>query len=123
MKYLKIMAILLIMGLTACTSMIQEPIQKPSQKKLLVSILEALIKEIQINEENFQGRYQGIGIQFDIIESFITVITPIPGSPSEKVGLMAGDKIIEINGESAVGMSQNDVPKKLKGPKGTSVDM
>jgi carboxyl-terminal processing protease len=75
----------------------------------------------QLNEENFQGRYQGIGIQFDVIDGYLTVIAPIPGSPSDKLGLMAGDRIIKINGKSAIGISRADVPKKLKGPKGTSV--
>jgi len=75
-------------------------------------------QDAALNEENFQGMYQGIGIQFDIIENYITVITPIPDSPSDRVGLMAGDRIIKIDGESAIGMSQSDVPKKLKGPKG-----
>ena len=80
-------------------------------------------QDAALNEENFQGMYQGIGIQFDIIENYITVITPIPDSPSDRVGLMAGDRIIKIDGESAIGMSQSDVPKKLKGPKGTEVDI
>jgi carboxyl-terminal processing protease len=77
----------------------------------------------KLNEENFQGEYQGIGIQFDVIDGFLTVISPIPGSPSDKLGLMAGDRIVKINGESVIGISRNDVPKKLKGPKGTSVNI
>ena len=79
--------------------------------------------DAELNEENFQGKYQGIGIQFDIIDDYITVITPIPGSPSDRLGLMAGDRIIKINGESAIGMTNTEVPKKLKGQKGTSVDI
>lgn len=78
-------------------------------------------REAEINEENFQGRYQGIGIQFDVIEGYITVISVIPGSPSEEVGLLAGDRIITIEGKSAYNISTADVPKKLKGPKGTTV--
>jgi carboxyl-terminal processing protease len=77
----------------------------------------------QLNEESFQGKYHGIGIQFDVIDGYLTVIAPIPGSPSDKLGLMAGDRIIEINGQSAIGISRADVPKKLKGPKGTSVQI
>lgn len=79
------------------------------------------VEEAQVNEENFHGKYQGIGIQFDIIEGYITVITVIPGSPSEKVGLAPGDKITKINGISAINISNADVPKKLKGPKGSEV--
>ncbi len=77
--------------------------------------------EVEINEENYIGRYQGIGIQFDIIDGFLTVITPISGSPSDKLGLLPGDKIIKIDGESAIGINTSEVQKKLKGPKGTSV--
>jgi len=61
------------------------------------------------------------GIQFDIINDTITVVTPIVGGPSEKVGIMAGDKIVKIDGEDAVGLTIEEVPKKLKGPKGTKV--
>lgn len=80
-------------------------------------------KDAKLNEENFQGRYEGIGIHYDIIDAYLTVISPIPGSPSDKMGLLAGDKIVKINNESAIGISNSDVPKKLKGPKGTSVDI
>jgi carboxyl-terminal processing protease len=78
-------------------------------------------EDVVINEENFEGKYQGIGIYYDVIEDYLTVISPIPDSPSDRVGLMAGDKIVEINGESAIGITNADVQKKLKGPKGTSV--
>jgi carboxyl-terminal processing protease len=80
-------------------------------------------QDAKLNEESFEGRYEGIGIQFDVIDKYLTVITPIPGSPSDKLGLLPGDRIISINGESAIGISSTDVPKKLKGPKGTSVDI
>lgn len=80
-------------------------------------------KDAKLNEENFQGRYEGIGIHYDIIDAYLTVISPIPGSPSDIMGLLAGDKIVKINDESAIGISNSDVPKKLKGPKGTSVDI
>jgi carboxyl-terminal processing protease len=78
-------------------------------------------EEAVTNEENFEGHYQGIGIQYDVIDDTLTVIAPIPESPSEKLGLLAGDKIIEINDESAIGISNNEVQKRLKGMKGTSV--
>jgi carboxyl-terminal processing protease len=77
--------------------------------------------EVEINEENYTGRYQGIGIQFDMIDGFLTVIAPISGSPSEKLGLLAGDKIVKIDDESAIGLTTSEVQKKLKGPKDTSV--
>ncbi|OPX35156.1 hypothetical protein B1H10_01890 [candidate division KSB1 bacterium 4484_188] len=80
-------------------------------------------KTVERNKENFSGHYEGIGIQFDVIDGYITVISPIAGSPSERLGLMPGDKIVKINGKSAYGIDRDEVPKKLKGPKGTSVDV
>jgi len=80
-------------------------------------------EEVELNEENYSGKYQGIGIQFDIIDGYLTVITPISGSPSDKLGLMAGDRIVKIDDESAIGITTTDVQKKLKGAKGTSVNV
>lgn len=72
-------------------------------------------------EEDFSGSFEGIGVQFDIINDTITVVSPIAGGPSEELGILAGDKIVEIDNEKAVGIPRDDVPKKLKGPKGTIV--
>ena len=74
-------------------------------------------------EEDFSGSFEGIGVQFDIINDTITIITPIPGGPSEGLGIQAGDKIVNIDGQNAIGIDRNDVPKKLKGPKGTRVNI
>ena len=71
--------------------------------------------------EKFRGDFEGIGIQFDVRNNYLTVIAPIEGSPAERVGLRAGDRIIKINGESAIGIKEPDVMAKLRGPKGTSV--
>jgi len=76
---------------------------------------------VKRNDENFSGHYYGIGIQFDILEGYINVIAVIPGSPSEKVGLLAGDKITKINGSSAYHISMSEVPQKLKGPRNSQV--
>lgn len=72
-------------------------------------------------DEDFQGHFFGIGIQFEIIQDTITVVSPLAGGPSEKLGIKALDKIVKIDGEDAVGMPQSTVPKKLKGPKDTQV--
>ena len=71
--------------------------------------------------ELFKGNFQGIGIEFDILEGFITVISPVPDSPSDIVGLMPGDKIIAINGEDAYKITKTEVFEKLRGKKGTKV--
>lgn len=75
----------------------------------------------QINE-NFRGNFEGIGIEFDIIDDYITVITPIVGSPSEDL-LEPGDKIVSIDGESAYRIDREGVFERLRGPKGTRVEL
>lgn len=72
-------------------------------------------------EEDFRGSFQGIGVEFDVVSDTITVVSAISGGPSEQLGIRAGDKIVKIDGTNAVGMSRDDVPKKLRGPKGTHV--
>jgi len=69
------------------------------------------------------GSFEGIGISFRIEKDTITVINPIPGGPSEKVGLMAGDRIVLIDDTLAagIGITNNDAIRKLKGKKGTKV--
>ncbi|MBN2281409.1 MAG: S41 family peptidase [Candidatus Marinimicrobia bacterium] len=78
-------------------------------------------KELSNIEESFDGKFTGIGIEFDILDNFITVISPIADSPADKAGLRSGDKIIKIDGESAFKIARDEVPKKLRGPKGSRV--
>lgn len=75
-------------------------------------------KEVQ---ERFEGEFEGIGIHFDVIDGILTVMAPIPGSPADEVGLRAGDKIVKIDGKSAIGIKSHQVQERLKGPKGTRV--
>ncbi|MEX0647156.1 MAG: S41 family peptidase [Balneolaceae bacterium] len=74
-------------------------------------------------QEEFEGKFQGVGIQFNIIQDTITVITAISGGPSDKLGIMSGDRIISINDTSAVGYNNEDVIRRLRGEKGTNVDV
>ncbi len=76
----------------------------------------------RINED-FQGSFEGIGVEFDIVNDTITIVSPITGGPSEALGILAGDKIVKIDGVSSVGMTRDDVPKKLRGQKGTKVNV
>ena len=76
----------------------------------------------RVNEE-FQGSFEGIGVEFDVINDSLTVVSPISGGPSEKLGILAGDKIVKIDDVSAVKITREDVPKKLRGPKGTKVKL
>jgi carboxyl-terminal processing protease len=79
------------------------------------------VSEMQRVEEDFRGSFEGIGIEFDVINDTITVIAPIAGGPAEALGIQAGDKIVTIDGQNAVGLSRSEVPRKLRGPKGTTV--
>jgi len=74
-------------------------------------------------QEQFSGRFQGIGVQFDIIDDTITVISAISGGPSDKLGIQSGDRIIQIDDTSAVGFTNTQVVNHLRGPKGTTVDV
>ena len=75
----------------------------------------------QINE-SFRGNFEGIGIEFDIIDDYITVITPIVGSPSDGL-LHPGDQIVKIDAASAYKITRDGVFEKLRGPKGSKVDL
>ena len=77
-------------------------------------------KEVQ---QSYQGSFGGIGIWYDVVRDTAQVINPIADGPSEQVGVMAGDRIIEINDSTAIGLSRKAVQDKLKGPKGTTVDI
>ena len=78
-------------------------------------------KELEQITEQFEGHYEGIGIEFIVQNKILTVVSPIAGGPAEAVGLLSGDQIVRIEGESAYGITESEVPKKLKGPKGTKV--
>jgi len=71
--------------------------------------------------EDFQGSFEGIGIEYQVLNDTLLVVAPIVGGPSEALGIQAGDKIVKINDSSAVGITQDGVQKKLRGPKGSHV--
>ena len=82
-------------------------------------------KEYEAAEEEIQGNFQGIGIQFRMIDDTVTVILPVSGGPSERAGILAGDKIIMAGKDTLSGKNMNTdaIVKKLKGAKGTKVDL
>ncbi len=106
-----------------------------NEKKLTDASIRAMIKELdphsmyipveemrEINEP-LLGKFEGIGIQFNIHEDTILVTQTIPGGPSEKLGIKAGDRIVKIDGNNVtnIKITNNDVLKKLRGDKGTKV--
>ncbi|MBE6337874.1 MAG: S41 family peptidase [Lentimicrobiaceae bacterium] len=82
-------------------------------------------EDVQKANEPLEGSFEGIGVTFQIFQDTILVITPVPGGPSDKVGIMAGDKIVKIDGEDAFGKKVNNeyVAKHLRGKKGTKVTL
>ncbi len=75
--------------------------------------------------EPLEGSFEGIGVQFNILNDTIFIVASIPGGPSEKLGIMAGDKIVTIEEEVVAGngITNDDVVSKLRGKKGTEVDV
>ncbi len=78
-------------------------------------------KNVKEQDEQFQGKFEGIGVTFTIVHDTITVDAPIPGGPSDQLGIRAGDKIVSIDGHNAVKLKEDDVRKELRGAKGTKV--
>ena len=80
-------------------------------------------KETRELEEPLQGEFSGIGIQFNMKEDTLYVIQTVAGGPSERVGILAGDRIVSVDDTVIAGvkMSNRDIMKRLRGPKGTKV--
>ncbi len=77
-------------------------------------------------QEDFDASFDGIGIAFEIIPGpngmdTVAVLNPLPGGPSEAVGMLSGDRIVAVDDSSAIGFSVEDVGRTLKGPRGTRV--
>jgi carboxyl-terminal processing protease len=71
--------------------------------------------------ERFEGHFYGIGIEFDIFNKIPTVVSPMPGSPADRLGLRPTDQIIAIEGKSTYGFKADDVRSRLRGAEGTQV--
>ena len=82
-------------------------------------------KEVKQMNEPLQGNFEGIGVQFNIVEDTLMVIQTINDGPSEKAGIVAGDRIVSVNDTTIAGvkMSQEDIVRRLRGPKGTKVNL
>jgi carboxyl-terminal processing protease len=81
-------------------------------------------EQIKHEQENLDGNFEGVGIQFRIIDDTIVVIQPVSGGPSSKVGIMAGDRIVKVNDTLRIGkLTSDDVFKLLKGKKNTTVKL
>ncbi len=75
--------------------------------------------------EPLEGNFEGIGVQFNMLEDTLVVIQPTSKGPSEKVGILAGDRIVRVDGEPIAGvkMARDSIMRKLRGPKGSRVTL
>ena len=82
-------------------------------------------EELEEVNEPLKGNFEGVGIQFNIVRDTIYVVDAIPGGPSERLGIRAGDRILTIDKENVagVGFKNSDVMKRLRGKKGTKVEV
>ena len=81
--------------------------------------------EVERTNESLKGSFDGVGVQFNILDDTLIVVSPIVGGPSEKIGIRAGDRIVEIDSINiaGIGLKNSDVFKKLRGKKGTKVQV
>lgn len=110
-------------------------VKEPDTKKMVDDAIQGMLEgldphsfyipatEMAEMEEQMEGSFEGVGIEFNMLEDTIYVVAAISGGPSELVGIQAGDRIVKIEDEIVAGVSieNNDVMKKLRGKKGTHV--
>ena len=112
---------------------VDEVPSKEISEAAIVAMLEKLdphstyipAEEVEQANERINGSFVGVGIRFNILRDTLLVVNPIPGGPSEKIGIQAGDKIITIDGETVagVGLRNSGVRERLLGEKGTKVSV
>lgn len=110
-------------------------VDEPNTEKLVDDAIKGMLEgldphsfyitaeEMSIMEEQMQGSFEGIGIEFNILEDTLYVVAALSGGPSEKVGIQAGDRIVKIGDKDIVGISNSEVIEKLRGKKGTEVKL
>ncbi|HJD74842.1 carboxyl-terminal processing protease [Bacteroides reticulotermitis] len=82
-------------------------------------------EEVKKMNEPLQGNFEGIGVQFQMMDDTLLVVQPVSNGPSEKAGILAGDRIIAVNDTTIAGvkMSTEDIMKRLRGPKDSKVNL
>jgi len=108
-------------------------VEEKENKSLLVSAIKGMVRDLDpfsqfMEPEEYkemktetEGQFGGLGIRIAIRDNILTVVTPMPGTPAFKLGILPGDKIIKIENESTQGMSINEAVKRLRGTPGTKV--
>lgn len=110
-------------------------VDETDKEKLIETAITHVLKELDphssyipasrlqsVNEE-LKGKFEGVGIQFTLLNDTIFVVTPISGGPADQLGVLAGDKIIQIEDSTVagIGLTTDDVIDRLKGEKGSEV--
>jgi carboxyl-terminal processing protease len=110
-------------------------VDEPDIDKVMQGAIEGMLKTLDPHssyipadkqkevDEDFEGVFGGIGIEFEIKDKYLTVISAIAETPSERIGLLPGDKIIRIDSKTAYDITTEDVFKRLKGPIGSKVNI
>lgn len=78
-------------------------------------------EDLKTFEDDISGNFEGVGIEIDVRDGILTVVSPLKGTPADKAGMRAKDQIIKIDDKSTVGMSAQEATKLIRGPKGKSV--
>ncbi|MFC2075629.1 S41 family peptidase [candidate division KSB1 bacterium] len=110
-------------------------VEEVPPKELITNAIQGMLQELDPHSnlltpevaedlsERTNGQYSGVGIEFDIHGGYLVVLQPIEDGPSERVGIRPGDRIVKINGESAIGITKEEVFRKLRGRKGSQVEV
>ncbi len=80
-------------------------------------------KEKQDFQEDMTGNFEGIGAEMAIKDGVLTIVSPLEGTPAERVGLLAGDRILKIDNETTADIDIEEAVRRIRGPKGTSVTL
>jgi len=106
-----------------------------TEKDLLESTIKGMFGSMDqytmfLNQDEFnsfygslEGAVEGVGVQVQFADNYVVVMKVFPDSPAQNAGILTGDKIVEVNGESVVGKQLEDVITKVKGPAGTTVKL
>lgn len=116
--------------------LISNYVEKPDQQKMVEAAVQGMIEsledpytsyltaeDVEMFDHYVRGSFSGIGAEVDIYEDRLRIVTPLEDSPAWEAGVMAGDIVLEIDGESTAGMEVTDAVKKLTGEAGTTVEI
>ncbi len=104
-------------------------------KELIEAALQGMLgsldpNSVLLNPEDYEnlkiqlsGSFEGVGITIGIRDDWLTVISPVEGTPAFRAGMKAGDRIVEIDGTSTLGITTTDAVMKIRGPRGSTVEL